>query len=317
MMPKTVPLLLSLFVAPLGCQLVAGQGDFTFDATSMGSGGAPSSSSSPASGGGSPATCDNGVLDDDETSIDCGGPCGGCAELGEACDDDATCASGHCAAVPGGGGVCCNTACQGTCVACLGSQTGGDDGSCEAVLAGTDPAGECIADIDGCGAQGTGCNGDPIAPACNLQPVGKACSDATCIGESYTEAGSCNGAGTCLAGATTSCGLYTCADDGGACQTTCADSSDCAPGAFCDGNQCAPLKTLGSACESGEECASGFCPGDDGICCDAACGGQCVACLSAKTGGPSGQCLPVSNNQDPDDECPALQTCNGSGSCSL
>ena len=39
--------------------------------------------------------CENGVIDDGETSIDCGGPCGACA-LEDTCIIDDDCQSGRC-----------------------------------------------------------------------------------------------------------------------------------------------------------------------------------------------------------------------------
>lgn len=46
-----------------------------------------------------PGYCCNNVQDGDETSVDCGGSCGGC--LGTSCTGDADCASGYCDAASG------------------------------------------------------------------------------------------------------------------------------------------------------------------------------------------------------------------------
>lgn len=43
-----------------------------------------------------PDQCDNGVLDEGETGVDCGGVCGATCMNGELCDDDGDCKSGYC-----------------------------------------------------------------------------------------------------------------------------------------------------------------------------------------------------------------------------
>jgi hypothetical protein len=45
------------------------------------------------------------VLDGSETDVDCGGPCAPCAQ-GKACNVNADCASGSCAAPNGGPTTC-------------------------------------------------------------------------------------------------------------------------------------------------------------------------------------------------------------------
>jgi hypothetical protein len=57
--------------------------------------------------------CDNGVLDGTETDVDCGGGCGQQCATGADCGVGADCVSGFCA-----DGVCCNSACTATCMAC-------------------------------------------------------------------------------------------------------------------------------------------------------------------------------------------------------
>jgi hypothetical protein len=88
-------------------------------------------------------SCENGVLDGDETGIDCGGSaCGGC--LGDPCLQGTDCASQNCA-----DGVCCNLPC-GTCSTC---NAAGSVGQCKAVPKYDD---------------------DP--PSCSLNPGGKMCN---------------------------------------------------------------------------------------------------------------------------------------------
>ena len=58
---------------------------------------------------------------------------------GETCSDDAACLSGHCV-----DGVCCESACEGACVACAAALKGsGVDGVCEPVADGTNPREAC------------------------------------------------------------------------------------------------------------------------------------------------------------------------------
>ena len=288
--------LIGVFAA--GCQLIAGTGDFDFEsaggatseggATSSGGGttdgGGPSTGGAGGVGGGVggeggmmlPIECTNGMLDGDETDVDCGGsvcapcdngsvclersdcasgfcdesamgsgggmpgggmpgggmpgggtpgggtpgggsaqggaggaggaggmgggiaasvcaPCAGlddCADgaycdagvclaqavLGDTCGEDDACLSGHCA-----DGVCCDAACDGTCVSCLAAHTGGTTGSCDPVMANTDPKDQCFATAqETCGASGAGCNGSFDSPGCKLWPSGTACSASTC-----------------------------------------------------------------------------------------------------------------------------------------
>jgi hypothetical protein len=62
----------------------------------------------------------------------------GCLDLGMACTIHPQCSSGFCVE-----GVCCNASCSGLCQSCLGIVTGGVDGICNFVIAGTDPYAEC------------------------------------------------------------------------------------------------------------------------------------------------------------------------------
>jgi len=66
---------------------------------------------------------------------------------------------------------------------------------------------------------------------------------------------------------------------------------------------------LGDLCESGGDCASGFC--SDSVCCDSACDSTCVACTETLTGVMGGVCAAISSGTDPDSECAveASETC--------
>jgi hypothetical protein len=100
----------------------------------------------------------------------------------------------------------------------------------------------------------------------------------------------------------------------------CATDQECvgAPAQWCnpngtDGGTCEPKKDNGALCEEGRECASGFCPVQDKVCCDAACDDPCQACLLNKSGSENGMCAVVAAGQDPDQECLAVDLCGPTG----
>jgi hypothetical protein len=77
-------------------------------------------------------------------------------------------------------------------------------------------------------------------------------------------------------------------------------------------------RVLGSACESGAQCTSGFCV--EAVCCDQACESGCMSCLGAMTphGGPDGECGPIAAEAEPrsPDYCPVSpDICETSGAC--
>jgi len=71
---------------------------------------------------------------------DGGGSCQQKKVNGIVCGGANECANGNC---PAQDGVCCDTACPGTCMACTASATGGVDGVCDFSISGLDPDGEC------------------------------------------------------------------------------------------------------------------------------------------------------------------------------
>ena len=92
----------------------------------------------------------------------------------------------------------------------------------------------------------------------------------------------------------------------------CTLDTDCAANEWCDAGICAPQGILGDSCTGDNECQSGNCPGDDGVCCDTSCGSTCESCLFADTGSADGTCAPVTAGIDPKNECNvALLSCNG------
>ncbi|MBW2454894.1 MAG: hypothetical protein JRI68_10300 [Deltaproteobacteria bacterium] len=93
-----------------------------------------------------------------------GGECADQLADGSPCTVANECLSGNC---PSGDSVCCDTACERQCEACVGTKTGGADGACAPVTAGSDPDTECADAPGACGPDGTGCNGDANDPHCN------------------------------------------------------------------------------------------------------------------------------------------------------
>lgn len=102
-----------------------------------------------------PATCFNGVLDGEETDIDCGGDsgsaeyCGACD--GSACTEDAECSSGSCVdgacvSLPEIGEVSPLSGAPGTYVTIMGSGFGGDAGE----VAFTSATGTTVASVAAC-----------------------------------------------------------------------------------------------------------------------------------------------------------------------
>ncbi|HEY0710716.1 MAG TPA: hypothetical protein VGG33_28185 [Polyangia bacterium] len=82
------------------------------------------------------------------------------------------CKSGRCI-----DGVCCDTACGGSCTACSQAKTGQRNGLCAPVRAGTDPDEECATDAPNtCGKTGV-CDGQG---ACRLYADGTSCGTGCC-----------------------------------------------------------------------------------------------------------------------------------------
>jgi hypothetical protein len=246
------------------------------------------------------------VNNDCAAGFDCaaGGVCK--PALGTTCTGASGCASGFCV-----DGVCCESACAGTCEAC---NLSGSVGQCQPIAQGQDPANECSAQATStCGTDGA-CDG---ARGCELYGTSTVCLAATCTGTTATAAKTCDGAGACVAHGTSGCGAYTCGTNG-TCRTACQSSADCASGNYCTGNACVPKLGAGVACTGVEQCGTGYCV--DGVCCQSACNGTCEACNLTVLG----LCQPVPLGSDPANECSDTGAascgtngvCNGSRACS-
>lgn len=182
--------------------------------------------------------------------------------LKTACVHDAECLSGFCA-----DGVCCNSACGGTCQSCDGAFNTGGTGTCSPVQAGIDPrnqcgkptcaqdsvvksacngAGSCQATSEACSPYGC----DPQTKACRFKcqndndcAAGGTCDQTRgqCIGGVIV--GTCQDSSTVLtaAGQTRSCAPYLCVHGG--CRSECVTSDDCVSGNVCKGQVCEAVVT--------------------------------------------------------------------------
>ena len=230
---------------------------------------------------------------------------------GGACAAGAECTSASCV-----GGLCCENACAGACMACAMTVTGMANGLCRPVPAGGSSAGRCTPAAP-CGLDGM-CDG---AGACRNAPATTACGTTACSGNTRTTGGTCTGSGTCGAGTTGPCpGNFTCAS-ATACRTTCAAPSDCVATAYCANGACMPKKSNGTACGTAGECTSNICS-PDGVCCNLACTGSCQACDNP---GSVGTCSPVLSGNPHGNRAlcagtaPCAGTCTGrsDGQCSF
>jgi hypothetical protein len=193
-----------------------------------------------------------------------------------ACQSGTECTSGDCV-----DGVCCNVACAGQCQGCAESNS---VGTCITVSGaprtGRTPCGGTAPCAGSCtGSGGTSC----VFPGNTVS-----CLAASCSGGSATTATVCNGAGACTTPSTMACPSNQCADTT-KCSGGCSASLPCGAGQYCNSSAvCAPLKTNGTACQSGTECTSANCV--DNVCCNVACAGQCQGCDETNS---VGTCLTV------------------------
>ncbi len=228
---------------------------------------------------------------------------------GSPCGNGPECASGFCVE-----GVCCGTACGGTCQSCA---VPGSMGTCTNVPpGGSDPQGGCAPSPErSCGNDGT-CNG---GGACRQWGRSTQCRAAACpAGSSDRSAPAfCDGNGNCPASGQQTCAPFTC-DGASRCRETCADDGDCSVGVCGDDGSCGK-KALGASCTNAGECGSGSCV--DGTCCGSASCGSCQSCRN-----PQGTCANVADEgSDPDscsdqmgtNPCGTTGKCDGSGVCKL
>jgi V8-like Glu-specific endopeptidase len=183
---------------------------------------------------------------------------------GKTCDANSECTSGSCA-----DGVCCNTACTGSCESC---GEAGHEGTCTVLAKGQKPR----AAHPSCGGTGT-CGGvcDGTSATKCVMPgaettCGKGCADGSVQ--------ACNGAGACAKNLCA--GNFACAS-ASACKTSCASNADCAAGYACTGGACVGAVT-GACSDDGTSVvgADGSTVSCAPYLCDAAVGACRTACAS-------------------------------------
>ena len=225
--------------------------------------------------------CHDGLKNEEETDIDCGGTiCGKCSE-GKACLTNDDCLSGSCldsvcqpeSCVKAGcaNGLACD-AISGTCHSCEDQVQSGDE-----------------SDID-CG--GSVCNACALGLKCtrNSDCISQSCSNGVCMSLEVT----CDNGQKDPSETDVDCGGLCAPCENG---LACLDNIDCTSG-FCDNGTCGTVKCTSDAdCPDGICDASGACSScSDGVKnggeTDTDCGGQiCGACASGKVCQANIDCL--------------------------
>jgi len=207
-------------------------------------------------------------------------------------------------------GVCCESACTGTCKSCA---LGSSRGVCSNVAAGdTDLLSRCADQgAPSCGTDGK-CDGKG---ACRLYDASTSCAAPSCPGGQSTAVTgrTCNGLGVCQPANNIPCAPYVC-NGATACLAACTRDADCLPPYICDPktNRCGNLKRPGQPCAATSECLTGlFCV--DGVCCVSS---GCSLCTSCNVGASAGNCANVPLGQaDPMNRCAANPPCGNTGFC--
>ncbi len=190
--------------------------------------------------------------------------------LGNACAESAECGSGFCV-----DGVCCESACVGTCDAC---GEAGMFGECVSI------SGAPRGDRDGC-----------------LMCVDGVCDDGTagglgdvCVADAECAGGHCVDGFCCERACTGDCKACDVPGSEGMCEPISGaphgdrDGCDaCLMGSCADGG--GGMLNRGEACDADAECMDGHCV--DGVCCQWGCAGTCKACGEP---GDEGYCVPIS-----------------------
>lgn len=256
--------------------------------------------------------CGDGILDGDETGVDCGGAqCGKCAN-GRTCILGSDCLSGSCRVTPGSGSL------LGTCVAdhCQDNTKSGDE-------TGIDCGGKCKkCDLGVVCADGAGCasgysNGYVcVANLCSDLQKSPTETDIDCGGPQCAPCGlgkGCQAVSDCVMVSTTECQTRAC--DAGICSILNTQQNTPAPGQtagdcllnVCDGNGATVLSNddldvendnnpcTDNSCSNGMKVtnstpANTSCGAGGNLYCDG--NGTCVGCTTAaQCGTPANECL--------------------------
>ncbi|MEL6339931.1 MAG: MopE-related protein [Myxococcota bacterium] len=238
-------------------------------------------------------------------------------DLGSSCSSNSECGLGFCV-----DGVCCESACETGCFACLGALTGASDGQCRALAsAGPDvnPTNACAGN-SGCGAGGTGCScvagtGECRRAQGSVCTSGSQCQNGRCFDGFCCDQECDEACEACSAALSTSTSNGVCAELAAFGPDT-SPTTTCGGSTGCSGSDCVCQPGTGNcldragSCSVNTDCPSGICV--EGQCCDRACDGLCESCVSTLTGVESGTCAPIANG--PDTQPSAL--CSGNDGCS-
>jgi hypothetical protein len=226
------------------------------------------------------------------------------ALLGHACTSFTECASGNCV-----DGVCCNSACLGTCQQC---NLAAKRGTCSPVGNGYEDPPTCVSDaIDSRFCDGTG------TCAVGKRPNGRPCTAGAQCTSNYCIDGFC-----CNSNCATGC--YTCGKPGseGSCTPITVGQQDFSATVPCDGpmqycngtGTCATnKKPNGGMCTAAADCGSNFCV--DGVCCNNACTGTCQACNVPGAEGTCGFASAGSQDLNATTPCSGSNYCDAAGVC--
>lgn len=175
----------------------------------------------------SPAACDDGVTNGEESDVDCGGSCGECAD-GAQCGDDVDCASG----------LCLDARCR--AASCTDGRTNGSESD-------VDCGGECPACGlgDSCSTP-TDCRSGACSGVCDPGAADRPCAiDDECISGTCMDGVCARAAAGSTCGAGTECRSGHCSAEDrcsvGALGTPCVTASDCASDR-CEAGACAPSR---------------------------------------------------------------------------
>jgi MYXO-CTERM domain-containing protein len=250
---------------------------------------------------------------------------------GKTCNASGDCKSSGCRVCSTGNcvdGVCCDTACNGTCQTCSAAKKGsGTDGTCGNVADGTDPDSECAPNTCHAGqcasscttsadcAKGTVCvGGGCITPAAqgatctsNLacqsgNCVDGVCCDTTCTGQCEACDGPTKGTCSPITGQPHGTVRAPCKGDGSKCSGACdgKDRTQCqylAAGKVCGTDSCSNGSAQTSACDGQGTCAAEKAqPCSPYVCGADACLATCTKDTDCATGYEckSGACTPAS-----------------------